>query len=177
MPSSTKEKRSSTTLEVTGQKTVYRRVRVIEYTDIRYAIPAFIVAGLLVFGLLTVIVLILRRMLSYRVLRHYVNQTSMGRTATQIMNPTIAVATATTKEWSRATRDIILDVPRPEREYRHTSGATSAGASLLRRHGRHSSAADVGEDSALETGEQSQSQGGSSEYRPVPRTSMDIDSH
>ncbi|KAL8693631.1 MAG: hypothetical protein Q9218_001589 [Villophora microphyllina] len=106
-------KRSSSASTDSGQRRVHPMVRKIGYRDIRYAIPAFIISGILLTSLLTATLLALRKLLSYRILKHYINQTSMGRSITQIRYPTVATARASTKEWSRATRNIVLDVPRP----------------------------------------------------------------
>ncbi|KAI4194056.1 MAG: hypothetical protein LQ350_008002 [Teloschistes chrysophthalmus] len=144
--SHSKSKRSDSALTILGTKAVHKMVRSIGYSDFRYAIPAFIVVGILLFSAATATVFALRKSLSYEILEHYINQTSMGRTATQLMYPGIAPIDASTKEWSRATRDVILNVPRPQSRPKnrtrpklrgrrgHSSPSASSGASLLRVH-------------------------------------------
>lgn len=141
-----KSKRSDSALTILGTKAVHKMVRSIGYSDSRYAIPAFIVVGILIFSVATATIFALRKSLSYEILEHYINQTSMGRTASQLLYPGIAPIDASTKEWSRATRDLILDVPRPQSRPKkstrprlrgrrgHSSPSASSGASLLRVH-------------------------------------------
>ena len=59
------------------------------------------------------IVYVIQGRLSYRSLHHYINQTSMGRTATQLMAPDVVSSTTSTKQWSIATKDMQLIVPAP----------------------------------------------------------------
>ena len=175
--SPSKEKRGTTASIVFGQKSVNRRILVVGYKDIRYAIPAFVVAFLLLASLLAALVMILCRLLSFRILKHYVNQTSMGRTATQIMDPTIVAVTASTKKWSEATRHMILDVPGPKEVSSNDMKVASPGPSLFSGHNRSSPALESIEEGAMEMNTQSQHRRGSQEYRPVPQVLEDHEGH
>jgi hypothetical protein len=99
------------TLNVTGYRSVYPYVRVIEYSDIRFAIPAFIVGGILAGGLITTIILALFGTVRWRTIKHYINHTSMGRAITQITNPKESQNVSTT-EWLEGAGKTILNIPR-----------------------------------------------------------------
>ncbi|KAL9076192.1 MAG: hypothetical protein Q9161_001239 [Pseudevernia consocians] len=66
-----------------GRRDVHRRVRLVEYRDIRYAIPAFIAGGLFILGILSAMLMCCFRMVGWRSLNHFMNQTSMGRAVTR----------------------------------------------------------------------------------------------
>lgn len=94
-----------------GNREVHRHVRVIEYKNILYAIPAFIGGGLFIIGLITALLMFCFKTVSWTSLNHYVNQTSMGRAVTQIISPEVAEPTATTTEWSKTAGNVHLDIP------------------------------------------------------------------
>ena len=94
-----------------GNREVHRHVRVIEYKNIFYAIPAFIGGGLFIIGLIAALLMFCFRTVSWKILNHYVNQTSMGRAMTQITSPEVAEQTATTREWSETAGKINLEIP------------------------------------------------------------------
>ena len=161
-------------------------VHLVGYTNILYAIPAFIALGIFLFGFIFVLILASSKSVSYHMLRHYVNQTSMGRTAIWNKDPAIVPASASTKEWSEATKDIGLDVPEPVQEERMPmGGASSPNAALLRAHARNSSGADmvsgvdvdlseVGENAyEMRSRSQQSHQIGREGYGVLPRTSID----
>jgi hypothetical protein len=107
---STESEVLSSALNATGYRSVYPYVRVIEYSDIRFAIPAFIVGGILAGGLITTIVLALCGTVCWQTLKHYINHTSMGRAITQITNPRGSQNVSTT-EWLGGAGKTMLNIP------------------------------------------------------------------
>ncbi|KAJ9607834.1 hypothetical protein H2200_007913 [Cladophialophora chaetospira] len=114
-----------------GVRPVHKHERSIRYGDIRYAIPAFVVGA---FFLVTLVISLLmccfqRRMWS--ALNHYMNQTSMGRAATQAMlhgAPDEISAYASTKVWSHQAKHIMLHVPPPPNKWnKKTSNVVEGG--------------------------------------------------
>ncbi|KAK5038336.1 hypothetical protein LTS07_001806 [Exophiala sideris] len=93
-----------------GIRRVYKYQRSIKYEDIRYAIPAFIVGGILVIAFSITLVMCCVQRQAWRALRHYMNQTSMGRAMLQSEGDEFN-AYASTNEWAREARDITLKVP------------------------------------------------------------------
>jgi hypothetical protein len=162
-------KRSAAQPDILGQRDVHRRVRIIEYKDIRYAIPAFIVGGLFVLGAVCAILFGIFGIVPWRLLKHLVNQTSMGRTATQLMEPEAAAPTATTKEWSETAGKIVLVVPGLNEA--HGARDSAQGQRLLQRRMR----SDCGAGSSMDETEMLASarrQGGSG-YTSVSRASFE----
>jgi hypothetical protein len=97
-----------------GTRPVHRYIRVIEYGDIRYAIPAFIAGGLFLIPLVVSLAMLCFQRHSWRALNHYMNQTNMGRAMTQAIlsnQPDEISYDARTTEWARRARYIILPVP------------------------------------------------------------------
>ena len=95
-----------------GTRAVHRLRRNIVYTDIFYAIPAVVVGGTFALGLLAALLMACFQRDSWRTLNHYMNHTSMGRTATRMMeNPAVANICARTSVWIQKAKDIILKVP------------------------------------------------------------------
>ena len=110
-----------------GTRPVHRLRRNIVYTDIAYAIPAFVVGGTFVLGLLAALLMACIQPDSWRTLNHYMNHTSMGRTATRMMTtPSVASIHARTSVWVKKAKDIILDVPSVYHGFHATSPKLSA---------------------------------------------------
>jgi hypothetical protein len=171
-PSLPTTKRSAAQPAILGQRDVHRRVRIIEYKDIRYAIPAFIVGGLSVLGAVCAILFGILGIVPWRLLKHFINQASMGRTATQLMEPEAAAPTATTKEWSETAGKIVLAVPGLNEA--HGARDSAQGQRLLQSRMR----SDFGADSSMDETEMLASarrQGGSG-YTSVSRASFEGDS-
>lgn len=123
--SSTKRKNAS----AIGTRQVQRYVRVIAYRDIRYAIPAFIAAALCLVPLILCFFLLVFQRHSWHALNHYMNQTNMGRTATQLRQLTGISVYAKTNEWSESAKNVMLEIPpisEPlDRPKPHSRGAIS----------------------------------------------------
>ena len=119
-----------------GQRHVYPIVRTVVYSDIRYALPAFVVCGLFVLGIVPAVLMCCLRAVSWRSLNHFMNQTSMGRALTQVKEPTAARVNAKTKEWAETAGKIILTVP-GVRDTPHDQTDNQRERLL---HGRHDSA-------------------------------------
>lgn len=97
-----------------GVRKVQQYVRRVEYQDIRYAIPAFVSGAFFVIPLLLCALLLCFQGKSWRALNHYMNQTNMGRVATQFIlqkTPERISVHARTSEWSVSARTMVLDVP------------------------------------------------------------------
>ena len=120
-----------------GKRHVYPIVRTVVYSDIRYAIPAFIVGGLFVFGIIPAILMCCFRAVSWRSLNHFMNQTSMGRAMTQVKEPTATSVNAKTKDWADTAGKMILTVPGVSDAPRDQTDTQRVR--LI--HGRHDSAA------------------------------------
>ena len=110
-PGASQLRKRNTSPSFLGNREVRRHVRVIEYKNIYYAIPAFIGGGLFIVGLITALLMFCFRTVSWKALNHYVNQTSMGRSMTQIVSPGVAEQSATTKEWSETAGKVNLEIP------------------------------------------------------------------
>ena len=110
-PGASQLRKRNTSPSYLGNREVHRHVRVIEYKNILYAIPAFIGGGLFILGLITALLMFCFRTVSWETLNHYVNHTSMGRAMTQIISPEVAEPTATTKEWSETAGKVNLEIP------------------------------------------------------------------
>ncbi len=155
---------------ILGYRNVHRRIRIIEYKDIRYAIPAFIAGGLFIFGLIPAILLSCFGVVTSRTLHHYVNHTSMGRAVVQATDPTAAPVNAKTKEWSRSAGKMLLLVPGVQ-AVPDEVGGVQVNVLLQRHHGRKNSRAG----SSVNYTEMSSigSRGGSPGYAPVSRGSFE----
>lgn len=94
-----------------GSRQVQRYIRKIAYRDIRYAIPAFVSGALCLMPLLLCLLQFCFQRHTWRALNHYMNQTNMGRAATQLMLPAEISVYARTSEWAELARDITLEVP------------------------------------------------------------------
>lgn len=105
-----------------GERAVYKHKHVVTYSNIYYAIPAFIACAAWCSLLFLAISLGCLGRIRWGMLQHYVNQTSMGRTATsRAAPPQPCDPTARTKIWASTAGAIILDVPR----WRPSSGGDS----------------------------------------------------
>ncbi|EXJ73696.1 uncharacterized protein A1O5_03458 [Cladophialophora psammophila CBS 110553] len=97
-----------------GLRRAHRHDRSIEYGDIRYAIPAFVAGAVFLLTLLASLVMCCFQSRVWSALNHYTNQTSMGRAVTQTMlhgGPDEISAFASTKQWAKQARYIVLPVP------------------------------------------------------------------
>lgn len=110
-PGASQLRKRNTSPSYLGNRKVHRHVRVIEYKNILYAIPAFIGGGLFILGLITALIMCCFGTVSWKTLNHYVNQTSMGRAMTQIISPEVVKPTATTKKWSETAGKVNLEIP------------------------------------------------------------------
>ena len=157
--------------DVLGQRDVHRRIRIIEYTNILYAIPAALVALLFLLGSITACIFRCRGIVSLGVLKHYINQTSMGRTATQMMTLTVTVAsTATTKEWSKATKNVRLEVPALSKVQNGGEGSLSQDEHLLQNTPQHQNGGEESsfQDERLPTHHRNSSASGHGDDTPSP---------
>jgi hypothetical protein len=131
-----------------GVRRVHKYERSIHYADLRYAIPAFIVSGVFVSALIVSLLLCCFQRHMWRALNHYMNQTSMGRAVTQSMlrgTPNEISVHASTKDWSREARTIMLQVLPPlgtksnlgsrfaSKDYSETSQMSDTSYTLIRR--------------------------------------------
>jgi hypothetical protein len=105
-----------TSQTILGTRQVQRNVRVLEYKDIRYAIPALVAAGLFVLGFLGFLLLTLTCIVSPRTIIHYMNQTSMGRAYTQAENPDEVKSYWTTEQWLDMAGGKMLNIPRARKK-------------------------------------------------------------
>jgi hypothetical protein len=103
--------RRNNALNVLGTRDVYPMSRVIEYKDIRYAIPAFIAGVLFLLSLVIAFVMICSCTVTWRALNHYMNQTSMGRAVIQEKFPGKAEVGDKTNTWFQKAGSLWLDVP------------------------------------------------------------------
>jgi hypothetical protein len=119
---------------VIGFRDVYLYERRVVYTDYRYAIPIFIALAFLFVGLILLSLICCFQASYWFKLNHYVNQTSMGRSMTQLMGSAVADSTAKTKEWCTTDGKLILNVPtylkRPKYDFGHKSNQPSLGGEL-----------------------------------------------
>jgi hypothetical protein len=104
--------RRGTTQVALGTRQVQRNVHVLEYKDIRYAIPAMIAVGLFVIGVSGALFLVITRIVSFRTIIHYMNQTSMGRAVTQAKNTGEGSSVWTTSQWLDLAGTVHLNIPR-----------------------------------------------------------------
>lgn len=125
---------------ILGTRLVHRNVRVIEYKDIRYAIPAFLAMGLLIVGLAGALIMFLFCMVTRRELIHYLNQTSMGRTYTQAQDPHRVNSAWATTQWLDFSGEMILDIPKAQKKIK-----------LRRRKVKKHKLSDLGLGSSRET--------------------------
>lgn len=116
--SSHPSKRSTSSSKVgagLGVREVYPHKQFVKYSNLLYAIPAFFVAGLWLFLLLSVLVLCCgwgrAPKIRWKMVNHYVNQTGMGRVATNAMHLTDYDPVARTSDWLVRAGHLILNVP------------------------------------------------------------------
>jgi hypothetical protein len=114
-----------------GQRDVYPMRRSIEYSDVRYAIPAIVAAAFFVTAMLISFFMLCCQRRSWRALNHYMNQTSMGRVATQLMlqDSKDAIAySARTTDWAKKAKAIMLNVPALDQDSKvYRTGRQSRG--------------------------------------------------
>jgi hypothetical protein len=110
-----------------GTRAVYKYKRIVTYSNLYYAIPALIAGLIWVFLFFVALLLICARQVRWHMLNHYVNQTSMGRTATNALFPPVCAPTAKTKKWAETAGAKELDVP----SWRTTSLRSKAGFQQL----------------------------------------------
>ncbi|WPH02257.1 Hypothetical protein R9X50_00511300 [Acrodontium crateriforme] len=111
---------------VIGQRTVSLLMHNVGYSDWRYALPA--VALLLLFVLLVVTALVfccVGRASTGR-MKHYINQTSIGRAIAQVQHPDAAPIHATSKQWKKTAGKTKIDIPAPLRKNGKLSPAREA---------------------------------------------------
>jgi hypothetical protein len=108
--------RGGTTQVALGTRQVQRNVHVLEYQDIRYAIPAMIAVGLFAIGLCGAFLLIVSCVVSFRTIIHYMNQTSMGRAVTQAKNTGEGSSVWTTSQWLDLAGAVRLNIPRARKK-------------------------------------------------------------
>lgn len=82
-----------------GQRSVRKhRIKVV-YSNFLFAIPAFLSGALWVLLVLFALIALVSRRMSFRTLKDYMNQTSLGRAVHHAENPYSKAAQATTKGW------------------------------------------------------------------------------
>ena len=109
---------------ILGIREVYPHKQGVRYQNMLYAIPAMIAAGLWLFLVLSVLLLCCgygaRPKIRWRMLNHHVNQTGMGRVATNAMHRAATTGStyiadydpvARTKDWTSQAGQLELDVP------------------------------------------------------------------
>jgi hypothetical protein len=110
-------------MAVLGKRAVHRHVRVIEYENILYAIPAMLAGGLFLIGLIAAASLVLFQIVPFGMLMHYINHTSIGRAITWVKYPQAARSDAKSSEWLDTAGKMKLDIPSYGTKKR-TSGTT-----------------------------------------------------
>lgn len=101
----------SSSTAVLGKRAVNRHVRVIEYENILYAIPAMLAGGLFLIGFLAAAFLLLFQIVPFGMLIHYINHTSIGRAITWAKYPQSARSDADSSEWLDTAGKMKLDIP------------------------------------------------------------------
>ncbi|KAK3934610.1 hypothetical protein QBC46DRAFT_273469, partial [Diplogelasinospora grovesii] len=94
-----------------GTRPVHIHRSAITYSNLLFAIPAFVAAAMWVTALVLAAVLLLSHTVTRRMISHYMNQTSLGRAILNAANPGLAVATAPTSKWLSEAGDIKVDIP------------------------------------------------------------------
>lgn len=106
--------------------------RVIRY-DIRYAIPAFIVLGVLLLALLWALLILITTRSTITDLRHVYNQTSAGRLATTLLLAEHAEPKQSSNQWARGDGRLPLkfgQMTKPEQDH-FCKIATASGAHII----------------------------------------------
>ena len=86
---------------------------VVRYDNMWFAIPAFIAGSMWVIAIILVIIFSVSRMFEWRTLRHYINQTSLGRAMTNIQYSTSATCTERSGKWADTAGKLLLNIPEP----------------------------------------------------------------
>ena len=107
-----KSRSSDQSAQITlGTRSVYVHKRVVKYSNLLYAIPAIFVAVIWLFLFVSVVVLCCGARIRWRSLHNLVNQTSMGRVATNEMVLSDYDSKAKTKIWLDRAGTIQLHLP------------------------------------------------------------------
>ena len=124
------EKRQSDNTNVLGKRTVNLVIHHIAYTVIWYAIPAAILAVIFVVAFAAFLILLCCGQTSLRLLKHYINQTGIGRAVTQHEYQGMAAPDATSHDWHEAVGWRIINVPVLPRKRAHKTSLSRNGVSL-----------------------------------------------
>jgi hypothetical protein len=89
----------SATVGGLGKREVYKHRNAVIYTNFLFAIPAFIALGLWTLLLIVAILLLVSRKVTCNILRHHMNQTSLGRAVLDAAHPDRQIAISSTSEW------------------------------------------------------------------------------
>lgn len=100
---------------ILGSRSVRPIVHDIGYANQLYAIPAYALLMVLLLLFVAFAILWCTPLLSFAAVKHYLNQTGMGRAIAQLEHPGISPTNATTKEWSREAGAMNINVPAIER--------------------------------------------------------------